>query len=530
MTNLNPLFLTDFYKQSHADFYNPKTEVVYSTFTPRKSRMQGVNKVVVFGLQYFVKKYLLQEFNENFFKRDQEEIVSEYLRLMKNTIGDTGIGEQRIRDLHNLGYLPVKICALEEGTLCPMRVPMLTIENTLPEFYWVTNFLETLMCNSLWLPCTSATTSLEYHKILNKWSKKTCDNDEHLKFQAHDFSLRSMSCMEAGAISGLAHLLNFVGTDTIPAIAMAEKYYNADIEKELVSSSIKATEHSVQETNILFNNSTDLAEGEYENLKDILERMGSKATFSYVADTYNLWDFITKVLPRLKDEILNREGKLVVRPDSGNPCDIICGLNTSDYRLSNGTDGKLCTIENDDNVGKILVPIENQKYADERYKGVIELLWDIFGGTINSKGYKVLNPHIGAIYGDSITKERAEEICRRLEQKGFASSNIVFGIGGYSFQYVTRDTFGFALKATYGVVDGKEIQLYKDPITDSGEKKSQKGRVCVYKDKNGELTYTDGMINETSVHENCLLPLFEDGKLLRETSLQEIRDRIKGEI
>lgn len=520
MTNLNPLFLEDFYKYSHADFYNPKTEKVYSTFTPRKSRMEDVNKVVVFGIQYLIKRYLIDDFNENFFNRNQDEIVKEYLRLTKNTIGDTGIGEQRIRDLHNLGYLPIKICALEEGTLCPMRVPMLTIENTLPQFYWITNFLETLICNTLWLPCTSATTSLQYKKILKKWADLTCDNNDHLKFQAHDFSLRSMSSIESGAISGVAHLLNFVGTDTIPAICYAEKYYNANVENELVASSIKATEHSVQETNILFNNYTDLAQGELENLKDILNRMGSKTTFSYVADTYNLWDFLTKVLPQLKDEILNREGKLVVRPDSGDPCDIICGYNTKtffdDYR---GID-KSCRLKTE----------EDTPYYNEINKGVVEILWDIFGGTINSKGYKVLNPHIGAIYGDSITQQRAEEICKRLESKGFASSNVVFGIGGFSFQYVTRDTFGFALKATYGIVDGKEIQLYKDPITDSGEKKSQKGKVCVFKGTDGELTYQDGLNGNSLVHENLLLPVFENGELLRETSLNEIRNMIENNI
>lgn len=505
MSILNPLFLNDVYKHGHASFYNPKTTKIYSTFTPRKSRVEGVDKVVVFGLQYLIKKYLIEDFNNNFFNKPEEEVINDYLRIIRNITGNDGIGEDRIKSLHKLGYLPVKICSLEEGELCPIRVPMLTIENTLPEFYWVTNFLETLICNTLWMPCTSATTSLQYRNVLNKWAEKTCENNNHVDFQAHDFSLRSLSCMEAGIVSGLAHLLSFKGTDTIPAIICAEKYYNANSDIENVGCSINATEHSVQETNILFNNYNNKEEGEYLNLLQIIEQMGIETNFSYVADTYNLWDCITKVLPRLKDRILQRNGKLVIRPDSGDPCDIICGTGNIIDNLSN-------------------------PHRYEIKKGVVELLWDIFGGTINSKGYKVLNPHIGAIYGDGITLERADEICKRLESKGFASSNIVFGIGGYSFQYVTRDTFGFALKTTYGVVDGKELMLYKDPITDSGEKKSQKGMVCVYKDIKGNIVYDDelDLVQKNKCDDlNMLQTVFLDGKLLRETSLYKIRQKLQ---
>ena len=519
MTKLNPLFLNDVYKHGHADFYNPKTTKIYSTFTPRKSRVNGVDKVVVFGLQYLVKKYLIEDFNDNFFNKPEEEVVKDYLKIINNITGNNGIGEERIRKLHQLGYLPVKICSLEEGELCPVKVPMLTIENTLPEFYWVTNFLETLICNTLWMPCTSATTSLQYRKVLDKWAEKTCDNNDHVDYQAHDFSLRSMSCMEAGTISGLAHLLNFKGTDTIPSVICAEQYYNSNSDIEDIGHSINATEHSVQETNILFNNYENKEEGEYLNLLQILEQMGPESNFSYVADTYNLWDCITKVLPRLKDEILGRKGKLVIRPDSGDPCDIICGINTKTF---------FDPYRGIEKPEKLLTE-KDSEYYEHINKGVIEILWDIFGGTINSKGYKVLNPHIGCIYGDGITLERAEEICTRLEAKGFASSNIVFGIGGYSFQYVTRDTFGFALKTTYGEVDNKELLLFKDPITDDGEKKSQKGLVLVCKDNDDNIVYLDELTQEFKqrLHNMDLLKtLFIDGKLVRETSLAEIRNRL----
>ena len=569
---------SDFYKQSHCRQYSPHTEVVYSTWTPRKSRMEDVNKVVFFGLQYFIKDYLIDSFNKTFFNRPKEEVINEFKRVMKNTIGTDDASHWEA--LHDLGYLPLRIDALPEGTLTPVRVPMFTIENTLPEFYWLTNFIETIMSTEIWKPMTSATIALQYRKICEKWAEKTCDDTSHIDFQGHDFSMRGMAGVDAACSSGAGHLLSFKGTDTIPAVLWLEKYYNADCEKELIGTSIPATEHSVAETNIIeiqqelmkyhgpefkeplmnygvYNEELikltdkfikdniskedgvrELAEIVYLNrLLDVYP----SGIFSYVADTYNLWEVLTSILPILKDRIMSRDGKVVIRPDSGDPCDIICGLNTKGYYWSNGTEGELCICENDDNLGKCLVTVEDQEYAQQRYKGVIELLWDIFGGTINSKGYKVLDPHIGCIYGDAITLERAEEICRRLESKGFASSNIVFGIGSYTYNMNTRDTFGFALKTTYGVVNGKELMLYKDPITDDGTKKSQKGMVSVFRDEYfDELMYRDEYTKKdkeeaiemrkahpTDEHYEMLQTVFLDGKLIKEYNLQEIRERIK---
>lgn len=506
--NSIPVYLAcDGYKTSHKRQYNPKTEVVYSTWTPRKSRMENVDKVVFFGLQYFIKEWLIEGFNKTFFNQPKDDVINEFKRIMKYYTGDTDTSHWEA--LYDLGYLPLKIEAVEEGTLIPVRCPMFTIQNTLPEFYWLTNFIETIMSTEIWKPMTSATIALQYRKVLEKWSDKTCDTSEHLDYQAHDFSLRGMSGLDCGMSSGAGHLLSFKGTDTIPAILWLEKYYNANCENEVVGVSIPASEHSVQEANILYNNYNDRVVGEHANLSDFLSRVYPSGTFSYVADTYNLWECIKNVLPQLKEEILNRNGKVVIRPDSGNPCDIICGLNTTDVLVSED---------------------ENNPYAKERNKGVIELLWDIFGGTINSKGYKVLDPHIGCIYGDAITLERADEICRRLESKGFASSNIVFGIGSYTYNMNTRDTFGFALKTTYGVVDGKELMLYKDPITDSGEKKSQKGMVCVYKDIKGNIVYDDelDLAQKNKCNDlNMLQTVFLDGKLLRETSLHKIRQKLQ---
>lgn len=506
--NIPAILACDGYKTSHRKQYNPSTELVYSTWVPRKSRLKGVDKVVFFGLQAFIKDYLIDSFNNTFFNRPKEEVIQEFKRVMEYYSGDTDT--EHWEALHDLGYLPLRIDALEEGTLCPIRVPMFTIQNTKPEFYWLTNFVETIMSTEIWKPMTSATIALEYRKILNKWADKTCDDNTFVDYQAHDFSLRGMAGLDAGLSSGAGHLLSFKGSDTIPAILWLEKYYNADITKEVIANGIAGSEHSVQETNILNAGIGNTLEGEYQNLKYFLTELYPTGIFSYVADTYNLWDCITKALPRLKDEILSRDGKLVIRPDSGDPCDIICGLNTSDKD-----------------------PVDS-RYSTEVNKGVIELLWDIFGGTINSKGYKVLDKHIGAIYGDAITLERADEICRRLEQKGFASSNVNLGVGSYTYNMNTRDTFGFALKTTYAKVDGKELMLFKDPITDDGTKKSNKAMVVVTKDlETGELICLDclNQANKDYFKEIDLLkPVFKDGVLLRDENLSDIRQRVLSQV
>lgn len=569
---------SDFYKQSHCRQYSPHTEVVYSTWTPRKSRMENVNKVVFFGLQYFIKDYLIDSFNKTFFNRPKEEVIAEFKRVMKNTIGTDEASHWEV--LHDLGYLPLRIDALPEGTLTPVRVPMFTIENTLPEFYWLTNFIETIMSTEIWKPMTSATISLQYRRICQKWSEKTCDDNSHVDFQGHDFSMRGMAGVDAACSSGAGHLLSFKGTDTIPAVLWLEKYYNANCEKELIGCSIPATEHSVAETNIIeiqqelmkyhgpdfkeplmnygvyndeliklthkFSKDNIYKEDGVRELAEIvyLNRLLDvypSGIFSYVADTYNLWTVLTDILPILKDKIMCRDGKVVIRPDSGDPCDIICGLNTKEVNemaIEAMTEAiRMAKVDGID----VSEYTNSNPYSEQINKGVIELLWEVFGGTINSKGYKVLDPHIGCIYGDAITLERAEEICKRLESKGFASSNIVFGIGSYTYNMNTRDTFGFALKTTYGVVNGKELMLYKDPITDDGTKKSQKGMVSVFRDEYfDELMYRDEYTKKdkeeanemrkahpTDEHYEMLQTVFLDGKLIKEYNLQEIRERIK---
>ncbi|GAB6989572.1 nicotinate phosphoribosyltransferase [Paenibacillus pini] len=485
--------LCDFYKLFHKNQYPKNTEQIYSTFTPRSNRyFPQADEVVVFGIQGFVKKYLIEYFNTHFFSRTKEEVVSEYVRYLKYTLGEENPDHSHIEELHDLGYLPIKIKALKEGSKSPIKVPVLTMENTNSKFFWLTNYLETLVSDEIWQPMTSATTAYQYRNLLDEYALKTTGNTDGVGFQGHDFSARGMVGIEGAAVSGAGHLLSFVGTDTVPSIAYLEAYYNADIEKELIGSSIPATEHSVMSA------STDAdSRDEFEMYKRLITEVYPTGFFSVVSDTYDFWAVIGDILPRLKSEIMSRDGRVVIRPDSGDPVLIITGNPEGDTEL-------------------------------ER-KGLIESLWDIFGGTVTEQGYKVLDTHIGAIYGDSITLERAKQIVERLEAKGFASTNIVLGIGSYTYQYVTRDTLGFAMKATYAVIDGEERMLFKDPKTDDGTKRSQRGRVAVVK-VNGELTVVDGLVKHTYnanfADIDQLEEVFVDGKLVRDESLAQIRMRV----
>ncbi len=481
---MNPLLYTDGYKVDHRRQYPENTTLVYSNWTPRKSRIEGVEEVVFFGLQYFIKKYILEDFAKNFFQKSKEEICKKYARRINNYLGENQVGIAHIEALHDLGYLPMVIKALPEGVSVPIRVPMFTMYNTLPDFFWLTNYFETLLSTTVWMPCNSATIAKQYRKILDTYANETSSIPEFVDWQGHDFSMRGMAGLEAAVVSASGHLLSFTGTDTIPAVDFLEEYYNANSDTELIGGSVAATEHSVM---CMGTNS-----GEEETFKRLITEVYPNGIVSIVSDTWDLWKVLTEYLPNLKEEVLARNGKVVIRPDSGDPVDIICGN-------------------------------PNGKSIEEK-KGVVELLWDIFGGNTNDKGFKELDAHIGAIYGDSITLGRATQICERLKEKGFASTNVVLGIGSFTYQYNTRDTFGFAMKATYGEVNGEGREIFKDPITDDGTKKSAKGLIKIEKE-NGAYKLVD-QVSWEEEKQGELREVFRDGKLLVDDSLADIRKRI----
>ncbi len=489
---INPLTCIDFYKSDHRKQYPKGTNLVYSNFTPRSDKLanKGVmydGKIVFFGLQYFVKSFLMDTFNTEFFQKPKEEVVSKYKRRLDNALGKNAVAIDHIEALHDLGYLPLEIRALPEGALVPIKCPVLTIHNTLPEFFWLTNYLESVMSCMLWQPTTSATTARQYRLLLDEYAKATGADKLCVNFQAHDFSFRGMAGIESASLSSAGHLVFFNGTDTVPVIDLLEDYYCANSDKELIGCSVPATEHSVM--------CMGSKESEIETFRRLITEIYPSGIVSIVSDTWDLWKVLDEYAPALKAEIEARDGKVVFRPDSGNPADIICG---------------------ELNPPRSCIPAA---------LGCLHILWQHFGGTVNEKGYKVLNPKVGLIYGDSITLERAEEILGRMKDMGFCSSNIVFGVGSFTYQYNTRDSYGFAMKATYGEINGEPQAIFKDPITDFGIKKSLRGIISVAKE-NGEYLVTD---NLTDINcESEMKVVFKNGKLINEITFEQIRTNAKG--
>lgn len=556
---MNSMLVTDWYKVGHPNQYHPNIDLVYSNGTARKSRIENVDYIVVSGIQSFVKEFLIEHFKRNFFSKTEEQVITEYSRRVRTSLGSDPEPLKHkfyvknfpndpyghIRHLYRLQKLPIKIKALPEGTICPIRVPFVTIHNDKkkhPELFWLTNLIESIMSASTWQMITSATIAHEYRKLFNKYAMETVGNTDFVPFQGHDFSFRGMSSLQSACYSGAGHLFSFVGTDTIPAIDFLEKYYNANSEKEMIGVSVAATEHAVMCSNTGFyiwdtanGDWSRIGDCEYEVFKHLITVVYPKGIVSIVSDTWDLWRVIFDYARRLKNEILNRDGKVVFRPDSGNPVDIICGL-PKETIIEYGNEGDFYKDIGNSRKYKKHFP---ELFNENEEKGVVELLWDIFGGTVTPKGYKLLDSHVGTIYGDSISLKRADEICLRLKQKGFASINWVAGIGSYTYQYNTRDTLGMAIKATYCEARSTdetkyfEIPIFKDPITDDGTKKSARGllRVDKVELENGKTTLVlkDNVTWEEEGGGE-LVTIFDDGEIVKEYSLQEIRERLSSNL
>jgi nicotinamide phosphoribosyltransferase len=496
MLIIPPELNSDSYKQFHHIMYPKGMTKLYSNMTPRSFKRLGNKYAVWYGLQYYIKEYLIRQWNSEFFNKPWEVIEKRYTRFHKY-FSMMDVTVDHLKNLHNLGYLPLKIKALPEGSKVPERVPFYTIINTVDGFGWLVNYLETQMSTVIWDQVVVATIASMYREELNYWAWLSGD-ESFVQWQGHDFSQRGRTSTET-TFNQAGHLISFTGSDTINAVLFLEEYYNTNIETELVASSVPATEHSVM--------TSYGKEDELTAFNRLLE-LFPNGILSVVSDSFDLWRVCTEYVVVLKDKILARDGKLVIRPDSGDPVKILTGWTSSELSDMDSETGE---------APEDYLPINEQK-------GVVELLWDVFGGTINEKGYKVLDPHIGVIYGDAITLDRAKQICKRLTDKGFASTNVVLGIGSYTYNCNTRDTLGMAIKATYCEVDGEAREIFKDPVTDSGIKKSLKGLLYVG-EKNGEL-YVEDQVSPEKEKTGLLTEVFVDGKLVRETSLSEIRNRL----
>lgn len=478
----------DSYKVSHKWQYPEGTEMVYSNWTIRGSRMEDVDYYIFFGLQYYVKEYLIDKWNKEFFQLSKEDALKGFRKSLKNSLGITDISHYE--DLHDLGYLPIEIKALPEGTKIGLRIPCFTIKNTNPDFFWITNMLETVTSSVIWGMINNATVSSNYSNIRRKYLSISDTIDNPIEpFMNHNFAYRGMFGNEAAIISDAAWLLFSKGSDTVPTIEFMEKYYNADSDKEIISMSIPATEHSVA--------CAGGQNGETETYRRLIDLYkNTTKIFSFVCDTWDYYNFLNVTLREEKQYLLESGCKVVLRPDSSpkTPYEIICG----------------------DDEAEIGSP---------EHKGSLEILWDIFGGTYNKKGYRVLHPQIGLIYGEAITAKLYEKILKKMIDSNFCVSNLVVGIGSYTQQMVSRDTLKQAFKATAVKINGELIEIYKDPKTDTSGKKSAKGLLKVGYNENGVITLYD-QVSEEEEKTGLLETIFINGKLIKEYSLTEIRNTV----
>lgn len=483
MNKTNPMLLIDYYKAVHAEMLPRKMTRSVSYFTPRMSRIDRWDKVVMFGLQGMIKTYLIDYFYNEFFARPFAEVIAEYKRVLDSTLGQNVYGIEKIEKLHRLGYLPIEIVALPEGTRVPVHVPMFGITNTHPDFAWLPQALESLISAESWHPMIAATVGYTYRQIVNRYYDLTCDDTIDRAKALGAFDFRGEECTESAIKAGAGWCLSFLNTATVPVVPYLEETYCCDCTKEPVAFGSPSTEHAVMCSNYAVDGD------EITLLRRLLTEIYPNTSFSAVLDSYDYWNVIDNILPQLKEEIMAHNGCMLMRGDSGDCVEVVTRT--------------------------------------------VFRLWEEFGGTINSKGYKVLDPHVKAIYGDSITVQRCEEIYRILMENGFACSNVALGVGSFSFQCIeedgmlkpfTRDTFSSCIKATYCEIDGKPYPIFKDP-KDGGFKKSQKG-CCVVFEENGRLQYRDGLDWQEAAEDNLLQTVFKDGVLIKEQSLQEIRNRL----
>lgn len=453
----NILLSTDVYKMGHMEQFCPGTTKVYSYLMARNSRQ--FNEVMWFGLKYYLQEYLLAEITS--------QDVRDFFKYREKILGIEPSKEvrEKVVNLHKLGYWPLEIKALPEGLTYPLRVPLMTITNTLPEFYWCVGFVESLLLKT-WYPSVVATHSHEYRKIVEQYYAETCSPGLMFlrDFAVHDFGYRGDSSEESSGLSGAAHLLNFKGSDTVLAYPFVEKYYP---ELKLEMFSVAASEHSVM--------CSFGRENEFQAYEHMLDTYPS-GIVSIVSDTYDIYNVVGNFAGKLKERILSRNGKVVFRPDSGDPIKVICG-------------------DPDAQEGSM------------QWLGCLRILDNIFGSTVNEKGYRDLNPKVGLIYGDGMYLERYKNMLEAMKQMGYAASNLVIGVGGILRNH-TRDDLGFAIKATYVEVNGEPREIMKDPITDHA-KKSHMGLLCV--DENHSVL--EHCSNEQEAL-GLLKTVFKNGKLI----------------
>lgn len=459
---MNPIFdnlilNTDSYKSSHYLQYPPGTQFVSSYI---ESRGGDYQEIVFFGLQMFIKNYLLKPITATMID-EAEEILLAHGEPFNRA------GWEYIVKAHD-GFLPIHIEAMPEGMVTEPSQIMAQIVNTDTRCFWLTSYLETMILRACWYGTTVATRSYTCKKVIAQYLRETADNLSGLEFKLQDFGARGVSSQESAAISGLAHLVNFKGTDTLAAILAAKRYYN---EANMPAFSIPAAEHST-----ITAWGRDLEKEAYRNM--LKQFLAKDKKVAVVSDSYNLWQALEMWGTEFKSIIENSQGTLVIRPDSGNPVEIVL---------------------------KTLQKLET-----------------LFGCSLNSKGYKMLPSYIRVIQGDGVNIDSIKEILQTVKEAGFSTDNLAFGMGAGLLQKLDRDTLKFAMKASAVQIDGEWHDVYKDPITDHG-KQSKRGRLALIRNSAGRLETI--LAAEIGIHPNLLRSVYRNGKLLEDDTLTQIRER-----
>jgi nicotinamide phosphoribosyltransferase len=453
---LNNLILnTDSYKTSHYLQYPPDTEEISAYIESRGGRFPHT---LFFGLQAFIKDYLLKPISHDDIDEAQEIVTGHGLPFNLD-------GWLRVVNVHG-GRLPIEIAAVEEGEVVPTHNALVQVRNTDRELPWLTSYVETALLRAVWYPTTVATLSFEAKRVIKRYLDETCDKpDDEIGFKLHDFGARGVSSLESAMLGGMAHLVNFQGTDTLAAVLGARRYYAAS----MAGFSIPAAEHST-----ITSWGREREQDAYANMIAQFGRPGKLV--AVVSDSYDIFNAASEIWGKaLKDKVTGCGGTLVVRPDSGDPVAIVVEI--------------------------------------------LRRLADAFGATTNAKGYAVLNPSVRVIQGDGMDLEQIGAVLEAIKAAKFSAENVAFGMGGGLLQKVDRDTMKWAMKTSAIKIKGFWHDVYKDPVTDPG-KVSKRGRQALIHDASGWRT-----VSAAANGQNRMTPVYRDGKLLRQSSFDAIRGR-----
>lgn len=522
MESLFAPHLTDGYKIGHPAQYVFGTESVTSNFTPRscqyarQTEFGKTGKMVWVGLSYACQEYLINVWNKTFFSQPKEKVIARYVSRIERYLGP-GQGKAAIKmmeDIHDLGFLPLEIKALPEGSRVNMGIPVFTITNSIKDSNWDTtfhalvNYVETVLSTTIWPMCNSASLIEQYYNLAKYYGALTGASAEYwLPFACHNFALRGHRGIEDGVMSAFGHSLFFTGTDSFVVEDFIDFYYPHNSGR-VFASSVNATEHATVCQRIAFHNGDERAA-----LKEFITEVYPDGILSYVSDADKYWKVVTEIVPSLKEEILARQPRpdgqpavLTLRPDSSpkTPFEIILGDRedlATDFHVYDMT---------------------------PEQKGTLQCLWETFGGELvtgnNGKQYKLLDSHIRVIYGEAIPLEMAEKIYRVMEEQGWSVGNLFFGVGSWAFlKDSSRDSYGLATKATNSVVKTVEVPMQKTVDT-SSYKQSARGRLRV--EYNAETELFELFQNQTEEQEaqGRLETVFRDSMMVKKESASDMRD------